>query len=268
MGMPEPAQVTPLPPFRYNWTGNDINGLQRLAATVYGYVPPSLAVADKLDRAVDDLVHAAGWQGAAAAQFRGAWLRDSAETRQYTKLMNAGGAIFDKVSVELAWIQNWWESLDPLPAKAYEKGRASALSRIKAATDAAAAALNDLSAHQLAPAARHFIDDPTISPSSVPVLRNSLRVSLGGLPQPRAKASPGKPLDQTILGSHTVTDLVGFGGAGAGVGGAIGGGIGLLGGPFAEISVPVGAGVGGAIGGFVGGVVGGIWGAGEDIGIW
>lgn len=267
MGQQPAQQTTPLPSFRYDWTGNDIRGIHALAATVYGYVPPSLGVVDKLNASVNRLVRAAGWQGLAAQRFRSVWEKNSAEAVTYCGLMNSGGEILDNLAVRLAWIQNWWESRDPDPDVAYKKGLAAAQAQIKEAVDGTAKALNGLSANKLAPAAAGYIKDGTISAADEKFLQNALRISLGS-PSPKDTSRPGPGIDQDILNSRTVIDAAGFGGVGASVGTLVGGGLGLLGGPFAEITVPVGAGAGAIIGGSIGFVTGAVWGLGEDLHFW
>jgi uncharacterized protein YukE len=102
MGSHVAQQTTMLPPFKYDWTSNDIQGIHALAATVYGYVPPSLDVVDSLNDSVNELVQAVGWQGQAADVFRSAWEKDSTEAVSYTGMMNSGGDIFDSLAVKLA----------------------------------------------------------------------------------------------------------------------------------------------------------------------
>lgn len=260
--------ATPLPPFRYDWTGNDIKAIHALADTVYGYVSPSLAVVSKLDDSVNALVQAAGWQGQAAQTFKNVWERDSAEAVALTGLMNSGGEVFDSLALKLAWIQVEWENLDPDPQKAHATGRAAAQAQIARAVNTAAQDLYSLSADKIASVARQAINDGTISAAQRETLDSTLRVSLGGLPQRPSSRKPEPATDTQFFGSHTVKDAGAGAGFGTLVGGLVGGGIGLLGGPFAEVTVAIGYGTGTGIGLVVGGTLGGIWGLGEDLHIW
>lgn len=261
-------QPTPLPSFHYNWTGNDIKGLHALADTVYGYVRPSLDVVKKLDGSVNELVHAASWQGQTAEIFKKAWERDSEEAVVLTRLMERAGEIFDSLALRLAWIQNAWEKVDPDPQKAFEMGRESAEAQIAEAVNSAKRDLNSLSGGKLASTARRDIKDGTIPAAQQKVLENELRVSGGGPQQRPNSGKPGPSIDTRIFGSHTVKDATGGGTVGGIVGGVVGGVVGFLGGPFAEITIPAGIAAGGGIGGLIGGVGGGIWGLGEDTHIW
>lgn len=257
-------QPTPLPPLRYDWTGNDIDGIHALAGTVYGYVPPSLDVVNKLNGSVDELMRAVGWQGQAAESFRNAWERDSAEAVALTGLIDNGGEILDTLALELAWIQNEWESLDPDPQKAREMGRDSAQAKIAQALATAAQDLNSLSANKIASAARQDIQDGTIPAADRKALEDVLTLSLGTVPQQQS----GPATDTRFFNSHTMKDAMGGTGFGTFVGTLVGGGIGLLGGPFAAVTIPAGALAGGTIGGAVGGTLGGLWGLGEDLHFW
>lgn len=262
------SQPTPLPSFKYDWTGNDIEGIHALAGIVYGYVSPSLDVVARLNDSVNRLVQAASWQGQAAEAFRNTWEMDSVEATAFTDLMNSGGDIFDALALKLAWIQNSWENLDPDPGKAYKMGLKTSQEQIKQAVDTAAQDLNDLSASRVAAAARRAINDEIIPGSQQKTLENEFRVSLGLLPTPAGASKPGPGIDTEILGSHTFQDLTGGGSLGLTVGGIIGGAAGMLGGPFAEITVPAGTLTGSGVGVVVGGTIGGIWGLGEDLHIW
>lgn len=91
------AGTVPLAPFAYDWVGGNIDGLARLAETLYGYAPQVSSVAGALDSKVRRVVGAAGWTGAAASAFTAAWERDSMTAQ-------AVGLAADQVAGIVGWL--------------------------------------------------------------------------------------------------------------------------------------------------------------------
>jgi hypothetical protein len=91
------VRTVPLAPFAYDWVGGNIDGLARLAGTLYGYAPQVTSVAGALNSQVRAAVGAAGWTGTAASAFTAAWERDSMTAQ-------AVGLAADQVAGIVGWL--------------------------------------------------------------------------------------------------------------------------------------------------------------------
>jgi uncharacterized protein YukE len=96
----------PLPAFSYHWVGGDIAGLEALnsqcrkvAATING--------ADRaLTQEVSSVVGDAGWKGAAASTFSGAWDRDATAGGQLAQAWEEIGQIAATLAYNLAALES------------------------------------------------------------------------------------------------------------------------------------------------------------------
>jgi uncharacterized protein YukE len=71
--------------------GGDIAGLHRVAGLLTGVVPEMKGSAEALSGRVDALVGDAGWSGAAAEEFKGAWEQDATATVELSSCVQLAG---------------------------------------------------------------------------------------------------------------------------------------------------------------------------------
>ena len=85
-----------------NWVGGDYVGLENMGHILTGAVTALEEVVKPLDRGVDALVNAAGWQGDSASAFRAAWTTDSLTAGGFAELVGAVGNVLTTLGSNLA----------------------------------------------------------------------------------------------------------------------------------------------------------------------
>jgi uncharacterized protein YukE len=86
--------------------GGDIAGLRRLARTLSGVVGDIQGSGEFLSKRVDQLVGDAGWSGAAAEEFRGAWEQDATAVVELSSCVKLAGTALAALASGLAAAQH------------------------------------------------------------------------------------------------------------------------------------------------------------------
>jgi uncharacterized protein YukE len=99
--------------------GGDIGGLQRVARSLSGVTAEMRGSAEVLSKRVDQLVGDAGWSGAAAEEFKGAWEQDSTAVVELSDCVKLAGKVLATLADGLEAAQ---QQLDHAVSAAQEAG--------------------------------------------------------------------------------------------------------------------------------------------------
>jgi len=97
----------------------DIGGLQRVSGSLTGVVEEMHGSAEALSKRVDQLIGDAGWSGAAAEEFKGAWEQDAAAVIQLASCVKLAGSVLGTLAAGLQAAQH---QLDQAVSDALDAG--------------------------------------------------------------------------------------------------------------------------------------------------